>query len=67
MSTSLHPGTVTSNLTRDASFFVRVFGRLTTYDVSYGAITSLYAGTAPAAGGLNGKVGTALCPGGLTT
>ncbi len=29
------------------------------YDVSYGAITSLYAGTAPAAGELNGKVGTA--------
>jgi hypothetical protein len=27
------------------------------YDVSYGAITPLYAGTAPAAGELNGKVG----------
>jgi hypothetical protein len=26
------------------------------YDVSYGAITPLYAGTAPAAGELNGKV-----------
>ena len=26
------------------------------YDVSYGAISSLYAGTAPAAAELNGKV-----------
>jgi hypothetical protein len=38
------------------------------YDVSYGAITPLYAGTAPAASELNGKVGRhvwklVLCPG----
>ena len=34
---------------------------MVTYDVSYGAITSLYAGTAPDASSLNGKVGTRLC------
>jgi hypothetical protein len=36
-------------------------GRLMLYPVSYGAITSLYAGTAPAAGELNGKVGSIYC------
>jgi hypothetical protein len=56
VSISLHPGTVISNLTRHAGLFVRIFGRLLTYPVEYGAITSLFAGTAPAASELNGKV-----------
>jgi hypothetical protein len=34
---------------------------MVTYDVSYGAITSLYAGTAPDASSLNGKVSSTLC------
>ena len=37
------------------------FGRIVTFDVSYGAITPLYAGTAPDAGSLSGKVGATLC------
>ena len=41
---------------RHASSFLQLVGRLIRYPVSYGAITSLYAGTAPAAGELNGKV-----------
>jgi hypothetical protein len=35
---------------------MQLFGRVMSYDVSYGAISSLYAGTAPAAAELNGKV-----------
>ena len=38
------------------------FGRIVTFDVSYGAITPLYAGTAPDAGSLSGKVGATFCP-----
>jgi hypothetical protein len=34
-----------------------MIGRMTTYSVSYGVINSLYAGTSPAGGELNGKVG----------
>ena len=36
---------------------MKIFGRLITYPLTYGPITSLYAGTAPAASELNGKVG----------
>jgi retinol dehydrogenase-12 len=56
---SLHPGLVKTDLTRYTGFLAQRVGRMLSYDVSYGAITSLYAGTAPAAGELNGKVGTA--------
>ena len=59
---SLHPGLVKTDLTRYTGFLVQRFGRMFSYDVSYGAITSLYAGTAPAAGELNGKVSTAYIP-----
>ncbi|KAH9015085.1 NAD-P-binding protein [Lactarius pseudohatsudake] len=48
VSTSLHPGLIHMDLGR--------------YDVSYGAITSLYAGTAPAVGELNGKYLTVWAP-----
>ena len=57
MSISLHPGTIDTDLSRHAGSLVQRLGRLVTYTVSYGAITSLYAGTAPDAGELNGKVG----------
>ncbi|KAI9464792.1 NAD-P-binding protein [Russula earlei] len=59
VSVSLHPGNITTDLARNAGILVKAFGRLITYPVSFGAITSLYAGTAPAAGDLNGKYLTA--------
>jgi len=55
VSISLHPGLVKTDLTRHMGSLVQRFGQMLSYDVSYGAITSLYAGTAPAAGELNGK------------
>ncbi|KAI9462832.1 NAD-P-binding protein [Lactarius psammicola] len=55
VSTSLHPGTVDTDIARYTSWLAQCFGRMLTYDISYGAITSLYAGTAPAASELNGK------------
>jgi len=57
VSISLHPGNVTSDLARDAGVLMKLFGRVITYPVPYGAITSLYAGTSPAGAELNGKVG----------
>jgi len=59
VSISLHPGNITTDLARNAGLLVQTFGRLVTYPVSYGAISSLYAGTAPAASELNGKYLTA--------
>ncbi|KAH9179024.1 NAD(P)-binding protein [Lactarius sanguifluus] len=59
VSTSLHPGAINTDLARHTSSLLQRFGRIVTYDVSYGAITSLYAGTAPDAGELNGKYLTA--------
>ncbi|KAI0305197.1 NAD-binding protein [Multifurca ochricompacta] len=55
VSISLHPGSINTDLSRHASGLVQRIGRLVTYEVSYGAINSLYAGTAPAAAELNGK------------
>ena len=63
MSISLHPGTISSDLARNAGLAMKIFGRLITYPTSYGAITSLYAGTTPAAAELNGKVGIILASG----
>ena len=56
MSISLHPGAIKTDLARHPGSLAQRVGRLMTYSVSYGAITPLYAGTAPAAGELNGKV-----------
>jgi len=55
VSISLHPGIIKSDLMRHASSVLQLVGWLIRYSVSYGAISSLYAGTAPAAGELNGK------------
>jgi len=55
VSISLHPGAIDTDLGRYASGLIQRLGRLVTYPVTQGAITSLYAGTAPAAGELNGK------------
>lgn len=57
VSTSLHPGAINTELSRNSGGLTQRFQRLMSYDVSYGAITPLYAGTAAAAGELNGKVG----------
>ncbi|KAH9059516.1 NAD(P)-binding protein [Lactarius vividus] len=59
VSTSLHPGAINTDLARHTNSLLQRFGRIVTYDVSYGAITSLYAGTAPDAGELSGKYLTA--------
>jgi len=55
VSISLHPGTINTDLTRHTSTIMRRLTRMVGYPVSYGAISSLYAGTAAAAGELNGK------------
>jgi len=55
VSISLHPGAINTDLARYASGLIQRVGRLVTYSVTYGAISSLYAGTAPAASELNGK------------
>ncbi|KAH9179031.1 NAD-P-binding protein [Lactarius sanguifluus] len=55
VSTSLHPGIIHTDLGRYSGSFLNWIEQMIGYDVSYGAITSLYAGTAPAAGELNGK------------
>ncbi|KAH9032864.1 NAD(P)-binding protein [Lactarius pseudohatsudake] len=55
VSTSLHPGVITTDLARSSGLFLNFIELVIGYGVSYGAITSLYAGTAPAAGELNGK------------
>ncbi|KAI9444096.1 NAD-P-binding protein [Lactarius indigo] len=55
VSTSLHPGVINTDLGRYSGSILQLIGRLIGYDVTYGALTSLYAGTAPAAGELNGK------------
>jgi hypothetical protein len=66
VSISLHPGTISTDIARNASVAMKIFGQLITYPTSYGAITSLYAGTTPAAAELNGKVGiisaSRICP-----
>jgi len=59
VSTSLHPGAINTELSRNSGGLTQRFQRLMSYDVSYGAITPLFAGTAPAAGELNGKYLTA--------
>jgi len=59
VSTSLHPGSINTDLSRYSGTLLQRFGRMVTFDVSYGAITSLYAGTAPEASELNGKYLTA--------
>jgi len=59
VSTSLHPGSINTDLSRNASSLLQRFGRIVTFEVSHGAITPLYAGTAPDASELNGKYLTA--------
>ncbi|KAI9449111.1 NAD-P-binding protein [Lactarius psammicola] len=59
VSMSLHPGAINTDLSRNTGSLTQRLQRMMSYDVSFGAITSLFAGTAPAAGELNGKYLTA--------
>jgi hypothetical protein len=56
VSISLHPGVIKTDLARYSGTLIQRVMQMTGYSVSYGAISSLYAGTEPAAGELNGKV-----------
>ena len=51
---SLHPGSINTNSYRN--IILRILIHLTFYDILYGVISPLYAGTAPAGAELNGKV-----------
>ncbi|KAF8500320.1 NAD-P-binding protein [Russula emetica] len=55
---SLHPGNINSS-PEPWNIIVRIFLRLAFYDIAYGVISPLYAGTAPAGAELNGKYLTA--------
>jgi len=52
---SLHPGNINSS-PEQWNIIVRILLRLAFYDISYGVISPLYAGTAPTGAELNGKV-----------
>jgi hypothetical protein len=51
----LHPGNIYSS-PEEWNIVTRIILRLAFYDIAYGVISPLYAGTAPAATELNGKV-----------
>ncbi|KIJ61748.1 hypothetical protein HYDPIDRAFT_96006 [Hydnomerulius pinastri MD-312] len=55
VSTSLNPGGIKTELQRHSGSFLRAIGNLILRDISYGAITQLYAGTIPDGASLNGK------------
>jgi len=55
VSISLHPGIINTDLVRHTGTRMQRLIQTVAYPVSYGAISSLYAGTARAAGELNGK------------
>ncbi|KAI6032762.1 hypothetical protein F5J12DRAFT_796251 [Pisolithus orientalis] len=55
VSTSLNPGGIRTELQRHQGGFVQWISSILLYDVSYGAITQLYAGTSPDAVSLGGE------------
>ncbi|KAG6374228.1 hypothetical protein JVT61DRAFT_4887 [Boletus reticuloceps] len=55
VSTSLNPGGIKTDLQRHSGGFLQWIADYFLYDVSYGAITQLYAGTIPDGKTLNGK------------
>ncbi|KAI0056632.1 NAD-P-binding protein [Artomyces pyxidatus] len=59
VSISLHPGGIKTDLARHSGFLARKVGTRMLYDIPFGAITPLYAGTSPEAAKLNGKYLTA--------
>ncbi|KAG9221386.1 hypothetical protein CCMSSC00406_0009835 [Pleurotus cornucopiae] len=54
VSISLHPGSINSELARHSPGF-SFWGKLLGYDTAHGALTQLYAATAPEAANLNGQ------------
>ncbi|KAH7927977.1 NAD(P)-binding protein [Leucogyrophana mollusca] len=55
ISTSLNPGGIKTELQRHAGSFSQKLGNVLLKDVSFGALTQLYAGTSPEGAALNGK------------
>ncbi|KAF9232099.1 hypothetical protein BU15DRAFT_81612 [Melanogaster broomeanus] len=55
VSTALNPGGIRTELQRHVGWFTKAITNLVLRDVSYGAITQLYAGTVPDGASLNGK------------
>jgi NAD(P)-dependent dehydrogenase (short-subunit alcohol dehydrogenase family) len=55
VSTSLHPGTIRTDLVRHLPAWQPALLKWITYPVSYGALTQLYCATAPSAADVNGK------------
>ncbi|TDL20585.1 NAD(P)-binding protein [Rickenella mellea] len=56
LSFSLHPGSIKTNLFRHLPNIIQSVMNLVLHDVSYGALTQLYAGTSPDVVDLNGRV-----------
>ncbi|KAG1726539.1 uncharacterized protein EDB91DRAFT_1229054 [Suillus paluster] len=55
VSTALNPGSIKTEISRYYGFFARTLGNLIFHDVSYGALTLLYAGTTAEGANLNGR------------
>ncbi|KAI0040865.1 NAD(P)-binding protein [Auriscalpium vulgare] len=55
VSTSVHPGTLKTDLARHISWLQRLMFAILVYDVPFGALTQLRAGTAPEGADWNGK------------
>jgi len=55
VSTALHPGAIRTEIARHHNFFLQMFFYLLFQDVSYGALTQLYAGATAEGANLNGK------------
>ncbi|KAG2137894.1 uncharacterized protein EDB93DRAFT_1339186 [Suillus bovinus] len=55
VSTALNPGGIKTELSRNFDSFSKIIGNLVFHDVSYGALTQLYAGTTAEGAHLNGK------------
>jgi len=55
VSTALHPGAIKTDIVRHHSSFIHALWDLCFHDVSYGALTQLYAGTTVEGTKLNGK------------
>ncbi|KAG2352361.1 hypothetical protein BDR07DRAFT_1437566 [Suillus spraguei] len=55
VSTALNPGAIKTELARHNSSFFRMIANMVFHDVSFGALTQLYAGTTAEGANLNGK------------
>ncbi|KII92397.1 hypothetical protein PLICRDRAFT_103635 [Plicaturopsis crispa FD-325 SS-3] len=55
VSIALNPGNIKTELQRHMGFFELTIGSTILYDVAHGALTGLFAGTAPEGADLNGK------------